>query len=123
MLLRKLTYLCMILVVALASPTASVVRLSCADSGSTTITMCTFENECASDPCCPDDVSSQAMSADCCRTTVFALTSTSPMPNLFTVAAPVRITSLLPASTSTLVSRVESHVPSILVTRNLPLLV
>jgi hypothetical protein len=121
--LRNLMHIWMILVVGLASPTASVVRLSCADSGATTMTMCTFENECASDPCCPEEIPSEAMSADCCRTTVFTLTSTSPMPALFTAVAPVRVSSLLPAATGNLVSLVEAHAPSILLTRNLPLLV
>ena len=121
--LRNTLHIWMILVVGLASPTASLVRLSCADSGATTMTMCTFETECASDPCCPEGASSKAMSAGCCRTTVFSLTSASPMPLLFTLAAPARICSLLPASTSNLVSQVEAHTPSILLTRNLPLLV
>ncbi len=121
--LRNALNIWMILVVGLASPTASVVRLSCDDSGATTMTVCTFEIECASDPCCPEDVSSHAVSADCCRTTVFSLTSTSPMPVLFTLAAPVRICNLLPASTGDIVSRVEAHAPSLLLTRNLPLLV
>lgn len=121
--LRNVMHIWMILVVGLASPTASLVRLSCDDSGATTMTMCTFESECASDPCCPEEASSEAMSADCCRTTVFSLTSTSPMPALFTAAAPVRISILLPAATSEPVSLAEAHAPSILLTRNLPLLV
>jgi hypothetical protein len=121
--LRNTLHIWMILVVGLASPTASLVRLSCADSGATTMTMCTFDTECASDPCCPEGATPKAISADCCRTTVFSLTSTSPMPVLFTVAAPVRISSLLPAATSELVSHIEAHAPSILLTRNLPLLV
>lgn len=121
--LRNTLHIWMILVVGLASPTASLVRLSCADSGATTMTMCTFETECASDPCCPEAASAEVMTADCCRTTVFSLNSTSPMPVLFTLAAPIRICTLLPASTSDVVSHLEAHAPSILLTRNLPLLV
>lgn len=125
MMLRKLTYLCMILVVALSSPTASLVRFSCDDSGATKLTVCTFENVCASDPCCPETANTEAMAADCCRTDVFTLTSTSPVPTTFAADA---VPALVPVSVFTpgsvlQVSRIDACAPSSILSRNLPLLV
>ncbi len=121
--LRKLTYLCMILVVGLSSPTASLVRFSCNDSGATTMTVCTFESECASDPCCPEAQGDEAMSADCCRTEVFSLASTSPVPASFAIATALVAVSVVTPHSILQLSRVDARAPSSFLTRNIPLLV
>jgi len=123
MMLHKLLSLCMILVVGLASPTASLVRFSCDDSGATTMTVCTFESECASDPCCPDDRGNESISADCCRTDVFSLASTSPVPAAFAITtALVPVSVFIPGAILRL-TRIDACVPSSFLTRNTPLLV
>jgi hypothetical protein len=113
----------MILVVGLSSPTASLVRFSCDDSGATTMTVCTFESECASDPCCPDDQGDEAMSADCCRTDVFSLASTSPVPVSFALPTALVPVSVFVPSSILQVTRVDACAPSSILTRNTPLLV
>jgi len=123
MMLRKLLSLCMILVVGLASPTASLVRFSCDDSGATTMTVCTFESECASDPCCPDALGNESISADCCRTEVFSLASMSPLPAAFAIPAVLIPVSVFTPGAILQLTRVDACAPSSFLTRNIPLLV
>jgi hypothetical protein len=121
---RNFLHIWMTLVVALTAPTASVVRLSCADSGATTLTMCTYDTGCASDPCCPGGTGTASVQANCCRTDVFSLASTSPVPNTPVAhALPVFIGTLSPQSTVMPVSHVATNVTVIPPGRNLPLLV
>jgi hypothetical protein len=122
--LRNLVHICIALMVGLTAPTASVVRLSCADSGATTLTMCTLDTDCASDPCCPGDSGAASLRAGCCRTDVFSLTSTSPVPTAPAMhAIPVFICNIPPEATADPTSRVEMTVPDLPPGRNLPLLV
>jgi len=124
--LRNLLHIGVILTVGLASPTASVVRLSCSDSGATTLTMCTFETECASDPCCPDGINAASLQANCCRIDVFSLASASPVPASFAAhavpfLAPLSIVSL--ETCARLAPGASLHAGAVSLRRNLPLLV
>ena len=122
--LRNLFHLWLVCVTGFASPTASIVRLSCDYSGTTTMTVCTFEDACASDPCCPENDVTESIGADCCRTDVFSVASTSPIP------VPVAVPPLLPLgivaneSSSLLVAvATPSPLRSSLESRALPLLI
>jgi hypothetical protein len=120
---RHLVHIILACVIGASSPSASLVRLSCDYSGATTLTMCTIEDNCASDPCCPGSAGAKSIRADCCRADVFSITSTSPVPAAPGAhAIPVFICNLAPEKAAP-VSHVEANVPAILIARNLPLLV